>query len=186
MKGRLKDLGFDRDGNQFITVTTRSDFTEMFDRLKDADVDIEIKKHFEKRSNDANAYCWKLCELIADELSNEDVKMTKNEVYREAIRAVGVYRDFHGIAANEAPTLIAGWGRIDGKKGVGWVSEIIDYSADGEKVDVRCYYGSSTYNTKQMARLIDNLVQDAEALGIPTETPEEIEKMKSLWKQERK
>lgn len=179
MIGRLKELTFGRNGEQILSVTVRSDFREMFDSLKDFDIDIEIKKHRQKRSLDANAYCWLLCGKIADKLADDDVKNTKEGVYREAIREIGVYKDFPNMSLADAKTLRTAWGML----GTGWITEQVDYSRDGNNVIVRCYYGSSTYNTKQMSRLIDNLVQDCEALGIPTETPEQIEKIKSLWAQ---
>jgi low affinity Fe/Cu permease len=37
------------------------------------------------------------------------------------------------------------------------------------------YYGSSSYDTAQMSALIDSLVQDAQALGIETRSPNEIQ-----------
>ena len=46
---------------------------------------------------------------------------------------------------------------------------------------VRVYYGSSTYDTAQMSALLDSLIQDAEALGIPTITPKEEERMLGKW-----
>jgi hypothetical protein len=58
MTGKLKDIIITRTGEQIISFSTRSDFTEEFDELKDVDIDVEIKKHREKRSLDANAYCW--------------------------------------------------------------------------------------------------------------------------------
>lgn len=39
---------------------------------------------------------------------------------------------------------------------------------DGPLLIVRAYYGSSRYNTKQMSRLIDSLMEDCEAVGIVT------------------
>ena len=51
-----------------------------------------------------------------------------------------------------------------------------------ESCKVRCYFGSSTYNVSEMSDLINGTVQDAEALGIDTASPEEIEHMISLWK----
>ena len=177
MIGKLKDITFTRTGEQIVSFSTKSDFTEEFDLLKDRDVDVEIKRHRRKRSLDANAYCWVLCEKIADRLADEDVKNTKEEVYRAAIREVGVYKDFRDLSPGDAKTLRAAWGML----GTGWVTEQVDFSGDGERVTIRCYYGSSRYNTKQMSRLIDNLVEDCRALGIPTETPEQLEKIKSLW-----
>ena len=179
MIGKLKDLHISRTGENILMISTRSDVGEMFDELKDYDVDIEIKRHREKRSRDANNYCWILCEKIADKLQNEDIRQTKETVYREAIRHVGVYKDFPNMSPDNAKTLRAAWEAL----GTGWLTEQVDYSQDGENVTIRCYYGSSRYNTKQMSRLIDNLVQDCKELGIPTETPEEIERIKSLWAQ---
>ena len=179
MIGRLKDITFTRTGEQIISFSTRADFTEAFDTLKDCDVDVEIKKHRKKRSNDANNYCWVLCQKIADKLSDEDVKKTKEEIYRASIREIGVYKDFSNLSPSDAKTLRTAWEML----GTGWVTEQVDFSQAGENVTIRCYYGSSRYNTKQMSRLIDNLVEDCKALGIPTETPEQIEQIKSLWAQ---
>ena len=43
------------------------------------------------------------------------------------------------------------------------------------------YFGSSTYDSEQMSALLDSLIQDAEALGIPTITPKEEERMLGKW-----
>ena len=47
----------------------------------DPNKEYEIKEHKEKRSLDANAYCWILCKKIADKLH-----ITKEEVYRKNIK----------------------------------------------------------------------------------------------------
>ena len=41
--------------------------------------------------------------------------------------------------------------------------------------------GSSEYDTKEMSVFIDGVVSEAKELGIQTETPEEIERLKALW-----
>ena len=48
-------------------------------------------------------------------------------------------------------------------------------------MNVTLYYGSSTYDTEQMSRLIDNVVQDCKALDIETETPERLAMMMEAW-----
>ena len=179
MTGRLKDLSFGRNGEQIITLAVKADFTEQFDELKDFDVDIEIKKHRKMRSNEANKYCWVLCEKIAQRLSDEGVKHTKLDVYRDAIKEGGVWKDVE-LDPDAAETLSVAWEAL----GSGWLTEQTDYSQDGESVIVRFYYGSSRYNSKQMSRLIDNLVQDCQELGIETDTPEQIAKIKALWAEE--
>ena len=57
----------------------------------------------------------------------------------------------------------------------------MDYDRDGDRVVIRAYYGSSTYNTKQMARLIDSIVEDCKAVGIETLTPATLDAMKDAW-----
>lgn len=46
---------------------------------------------------------------------------------------------------------------------------------------MQCYKGSSLYNTKEMSLLIDGVVRECKELGIETETPDEIERMKQEW-----
>ena len=41
--------------------------------------------------------------------------------------------------------------------------------------------GSHTYNTAEMARLIDGTVSEAKDLGIETLSPTELERIKALW-----
>lgn len=133
--------------------------------------DIEIKKHRQKRSLDANAYCWVLCEKLAEKLY-----MDKVDIYRQAIKDVGVFRQLE-ISKEAADTLETAWSR----NGIGWFAEKVDESrTEGFQV-MNLYYGSSTYNTKQMSRLIDNLVQDCKACGIETLTPDELIKLKGEW-----
>ena len=54
-------------------------------------------------------------------------------------------------------------------------------SRDTETVKFGLMRGSHTYNTAEMARLIDGTVEDAKELGIETLTPMQIERMKAAW-----
>ena len=178
IRGRLKDLTFDRDGAQIITITVpNDDFRGEFDKLKEQELDIEIKKHRERRSLDANAYCWVLCQKLSKALSTNGAIITKNEVYRNAIKDIGVYKDFRDLTPGDASTLQTAWSML----GTGWIAEQVDYSQDGERVTIRCYYGSSRYDSNQMSRLIDDLIQDCQAVGIETMTPAQIAELKSKW-----
>lgn len=180
MIGRLKEIIFTRNGEQIVSFITGADFTEEFDELKDYEVDVKISRHREPRSQAANRYMWVLCEKIAQKLSDDGVITTKDEIYRAEIANVGVFKDSDPISVSFAKTVETLWH----DRGTGWVTERVDKSPDGKTVTVRCYYGSSSYNTKQMSRLIDNIVQDAQGLGITTESPNYIEKIKSLWEAE--
>lgn len=133
----------------------------------------EISPVKEKRSLNANAYCWVLCKQISNALRF----LTKEEVYQRAIKAVGVCKEFEPLPIDQAKTLRHAWERL----GVGWVTEQVDFHTDGDRVIIRCYYGSSTYNTRQMSHLIDYLVQDAESCGIATLEKQRIDSLLEEW-----
>ena len=133
--------------------------------------DLTVKPHRERRSLDANAYCWVLLEKLADALDT-----TKEELYRECIRHIGPHKDFT-LTEDEAKTFRVAWERL----GTGWPTEQVDYSQDGEKVVVRAYYGSSTYNARQMSRLIDQIVAECKAQGIETLPPDRLAALMEDW-----
>jgi len=134
--------------------------------------DYEITPIKKRRSKDANAYCWVLCQAISEKVFG----MTKEDVYLRSIQRVGIYKDFT-LTLDEAKTFEAAWQRL----GIGWPTETVDFDADGNRFVVRAYYGSSTYNTKQMSRLIDDLVQDAKALDIETMSEREQSLLLEEW-----
>lgn len=173
MKGRLIDLSFAMTGKQRLTVELDDDFRREFDRLKDADVRIEIKKYRKKRSKDANAYAWVLIDKIAAVLSIDKV-----EVYRNAIKSIGGVSETVCVLDSAVDKLRESWEN----QGLGWQTDTMESKLPG-CTNVILYFGSSTYDTKQMSLLIDHLVQDAQALGIQTETPGQIARYKALWGQ---
>lgn len=137
-------------------------------------LELKLSKWREKRSNDANSYCWQLLEKIAEAMSVNGQVFTATDIYRETIRQCGVWRDVK-ISNDATNTLRYSWGL----QGIGYLSEMVE---KGETFStVRLYYGSSRYNSKQMSRLIDYIVYDAKELGIETATPNEIAELKSLW-----
>ena len=125
----------------------------------------------EKRSLDANAYFW----VLLDKLSTV-LQVGKEELYRRYIRDVGGASQIVCIKAEAADALISGWSH----NGLGWQAEQVPSKLDG-CVNVVLYYGSSTFDTAQMSRLIELVIQDCEAVGIETKTPNEIEEMLNLW-----
>lgn len=186
LTGKIEGFNIDFiTGKPILTLRLNEDAEAIscYEELKSAEIlSIKISKYREKRSLNANAYFWKLCGELAKKLSNEKVRYTKEDIYIKAIKEVGVYKDFVGLSQADAKTLRHAWELL----GTGWITEQVDFMPDGENVIVRCYYGSSQYNTKQMSRLISNTVQDCQAVGINTMTPNEIAEMISLWGSEPK
>ena len=67
MRGRLIDLSIGLNRKQRITIEVDRDFREDFDRLREAELDVEIKKHRNRHSLSANAYFHVLVSKIAAE-----------------------------------------------------------------------------------------------------------------------
>ena len=170
-RGKLNELSFDREGNNRITLTSFSDLRNEFDDLADKEVTVIIKPYRKKRSLSANAYCWVLIDKIA-----ESTGISKEEVYREAIKDIGGVSSTICIQKGAAKIMSDIWKR----KGLGWQVDELDSKIDG-CVCLTLYYGSSCYDTKQMQALIDHVVQDAKSLGIETLTPDELERMVGRW-----
>ena len=174
MRGKVN--GIIKDGNGYY-ITFRVDDVAEVEPIQDADCDIKVTKHREKRSLNANRYLWELCGKIADKLSDDGELFTKEDVYRNAVREVGVYQDTPMIYGFE-DRLRKAWEA----HGTAWITEIVDYCEDNA-VLVRCYVGSSQYDSKQMKRLIDYIQQDCDALGIDYLTPDEQARLISLWEE---
>lgn len=136
-------------------------------------VTVEIKTKRKGRSLDANAYCWVLCGKIAE---TQGLLTRKTEVYKQAIRDYGVT-----LVMPVKSDLLEDIIRWHEKAGLGNSCDVIGASKHQGYTNVLFFYGSSGYDTKQMSVLIDGLVADAQELGIQTETPDQIAKMKAEW-----
>ena len=139
---------------------------------KDKLYDIEVKEHRKKRSLDANAYCWVLINKIAEAL-----RITPKEIYGQAIQNVGGNYEVIPIKADAAEHFKQVWEA----QGLGWPCMDMGKSKLEGYRNLRAYYGSSTYDTKQMSQLIDNLVQDCKALDIETMTPDKLALLMEEW-----
>ena len=99
------------------------------------------------------------------------------EIYRHYVRDVGGNSEVVCVKNSAVERLKEGWG----KNGLGWVTDTLPSKIEGCTCVV-LYYGSSTYDTAQMSRLIELIIQDCKALDIETATPEELSLLKERWK----
>ena len=99
------------------------------------------------------------------------------DIYRDAIKRCGIYKDFSGLSSKDADTLRHAWEML----GTGWITEQVDFMPDGENVVIRCYYGSSQYNTKQMSRIINYIVEECNEQGIDTMLEQERTLLLQEW-----
>ena len=126
----------------------------------------EIKEFKQKRSLDSNSYMW----ILADKLAGK-LRSTKEEIYRIAVSNVGVFTEIKVADAEAAKR----FKRIWQHNGVGWLTRTIN------ETTIQAYYGSSTYNTQEMARLIDFLQDECRRQGIEIRPKEEVEAMLTEW-----
>lgn len=136
--------------------------------------DYTVAKAKKKRSLDANAYAWVLIDKLAAAL-----RMSKTEVYRNAIRDIGGNSEIYCGKEKAIEALCKQWE----KTGIGWQAEKMPSKLPG-CVNAILYYGSSAYDSKQMSIFIDHLKQDCESLGIEVEPDERIKSLLESWDKE--
>lgn len=131
----------------------------------------EITEKRKHRSKDANALCWVLLDKLSAELG-----VSKEELYGRYIKQIGGVSSIVAVQNKAVDKFRKEWE----DRGLGWQTETLPIKTEG-CTGVIVYYGSSTYDTKQMARLIDAIVQDCQAIGIETRPQEEIDSLLEEW-----
>ena len=144
-----------------------------------------IKVYKEKRSLTQNAYYWALCGKVAGKLG-----MSKYRVHNLTLRDYG--QDVI-IAGELVRTPIPDTDEAEEQTLESKTYHIRPTAQVKEGRDGKMYRtyvvmrGSSEYNTDEMSKLLDGMIQEAQAQGIQTMTPDEIERMRQYeLNQERK
>lgn len=147
-------------------VNEKLDALKGYETLKDIDqLEINVKPHHKKRSLNANAYAWKLITEIADVL-----RASKESVYLQMLKRYG------------QSELISVLAHVPISNYIKYHEEASESMLNGKLFKhYRVFKGSSDFDSREMAVLIDGIIDEAKALDIPTETPDEIARIKSLW-----
>ena len=117
----------------------------------------ELKPYRFKRGNKANSYLWVLCKKIADIVGN-----TKEDVYKDLIKRVGTF-EIVSIKSEAVEKFMNNWQL----RGLGWLAEKTGCFNDSYE-EVVVYYGSSSYDSREMWILINELINEAQELDIDT------------------
>ena len=132
---------------------------------QDRDKLFEIKEHKEKRSLTANAYAWTLIGKIADVL-----RTSKEETYLTMLKRYG---------QSEMVSVLSS---IDVTGYFKYYEPIATTTLQGKEfTHYKIFKGSSEYDTREMAVLIDGIISEAKELDIETLPPAEIERLKEMW-----
>lgn len=144
-------------------------FIETLDDNKEYTLQINAVK--QKRSLNSNSLAWALIDKLA-----EKTGIAKTEIYKSYIKEIGGNSDTLCVIDKAVERFREEWQ----KKGVGWVTDVMPSKIQG-CTNVIVYYGSSTYDSKQMSRLINLIIQDCRENGIKTPEDEEIERLEREW-----
>lgn len=129
---------------------------------------ISVSKPSVKRSLDANAYMWVLCQKMA-----EILETTKDEIYRIMLNKYGPFTTMF-VKRDLVNKIGSLWKAYD---------IIGTMKKNGEEyVQIRCYYGSHEFDSVQMSHFINNLQNEAIELGIDVLPQKELEKIVSTNK----
>ena len=172
MQANASDFRWSMDASgDWLCIRTKG-ARKMLDELTPGKLyDVEIKQHRKRRSLDANAYFWSLADKLATKTG-----IPKTDVYRLYIRDIGGNSETLCVAENAAGRLRAGWEH----NGLGWQTDTFPSKKPGY-INVILYYGSSTYDSAQMSRLIDMIVYDCKSQGIETMPPDKLAALMEGW-----
>lgn len=173
LTGKINGLAIDFETGKaviHIAVDEKQAAMAAYDELK-GQVAIKIGAYRPKRSKDANAYAWVLIGKLSEKLN-----IAPAEIYRRAIKQVGGNYEVVCVLDAAVDKLCSSWR----KNGIGWQTDTMPSKLPG-CTNVLLYYGSSTYDTASMSRLINIIVDECIQQGIETKTPEELDKLLSLW-----
>jgi len=151
------------------------DFKAKSDKVWEAVISIKRKN----RSLDANAKAWVLLGDIAKELSKEQ-PISAEEIYRKMIPDVSK-GEIIPIRNDALEDWIYRWEHKPKEK-IGWISKSLGKSKIEGYTNTINWFGSSCFDTVEMSKLLDLIIQECKQLNIPTDSPEEIERLKALWR----
>lgn len=175
--GKITDIKMPTENSVSLTVTT--DNTSILEEIQkyqqnQKDMAVEIKRLYNRRTNDANAYFHFLVNKLARHfnISDTEMKIKMNLQYGT------IARDNNNVCVGvKIPANVDIKEYYEYAK---WFGECVE---GGIKFNKYLFYKQThTLNTKEMADLIEGVVQECRDNGIPTKTDEEVKDMINNWK----
>ena len=110
----------------------------------------------------------------AEELQDKKLNVEAKKWYRKHIYEAGTYQELQ-MPEEAMQKFVEIWSN----NGLGWFCEK-STNQYGEIV-LKAYNGSSTYDTKEMTRLVDSVVQDCREQNIETMSDKELKSLLEQW-----
>ena len=142
------------------------------DKLKNTLLTVKTAKFIRKRSLDANAMMWACLKEIADAINAD-----KWDVYLRMLKRYGKFT-YVVVKENAVEAMKKQWRECE---------VVGDYEVNGQKaVQMLCYFGSSTYDTKEFAKLLDGIVSEMKEMGLQPPPSKKMQIALENWEKERK
>lgn len=179
MKLKADDLNIMQDilNGGFLLSMHVSEIPSGAEKLREEALAVSITKWRERRSLTANAYYWVLVSKIA-----EAAGMSNARAHNMLLRSYGVPETIGGQLTIAMLPVEAEDEILERELYHLKPTSKTKVGKDGQIF--RAYIllkGSSDYDTKEMARLIDGTVEEAKMLGLETLPEEEIERMMAAY-----
>lgn len=159
---------------QYPLIIFQTSACEGIEEYLDKDLVLKITQKRERRSLDSNAYFHVLADKLRQKLG-VSMSYIKNHLIAD-YGQIEYVDEMPLIYKTTAPEEYMMEQEYIHSKCIKVTEE------NGHKVFFyRLYRGSHTYNTKEMAQLIEGTIQECKAQGIETATPKELEEMQRLW-----
>lgn len=140
-------------GDYYYPLKVNTNVIDELNKLIGLQVDVDIKKHHEKRSLNSNSYAWALINQIGDKLGQ-----SKQATYEDMLKQFGQVAN---IASVVPPNQIKGFFKHFEPDG--------DAIVNGRKLyKYKVYVGSSEMDRREMQVFLNGIVDTAKELGIPT------------------
>lgn len=138
--------------------------------IKDKKLSIRIAQYREKRSKDANALLWACIGEISQALRTD-----KWTIYLQMLKRYGAFT-YICVKPEVVESVKAQWRECE---------EIGAVEINGKPaVQLLCYFGSSTYNTKEFSVLLDGVISEMREIGLQTPTSEDMQRSLELWEKQ--
>lgn len=170
--GRIQNITKDWQTNQFqitFSVNEPSAISTVNDIQSCEKLSVKAVRFREKRSLDANALLWLCLSKIADAMTPPADKW---DIYLLMLKRYGKFTHIC-VKPNVVDAVKSQWRE----------SEVIgEVNINGQKaVQMLCYFGSSTYDTKEFSKLLDGVISEMQEMGLETPASEEMQRALEQW-----
>ena len=172
-QGRYLGASYSLDGELQVTfsISDREEVNKL-EKIKDKELLIDVDILCGKRSVNANDLMWKCLDTIA---KSPDIKSDKWSIYLQELKKYGKFT-----------YIIVPLAAVEAMKGK-WreIEEYGEITVNGKPgMQLICYYGSSTYTTKEFSDLLDGIMSDMRDLGLSLPPRPEVEMLLEEWEKD--